>query len=64
MVYERNRNVFWWANALEDELPDMTVFIQRSLATDLQNISVGLRKKHSSYLNRLRQQKEVCVPKQ
>lgn len=32
--------------------------VQRSLATDLQNISVGLRKKHSSYLNRLRQQKE------
>ncbi|KAK1389237.1 hypothetical protein POM88_017415 [Heracleum sosnowskyi] len=43
---------------LTGELPNMIVFIQRSLATDLQNILVGLRKKHSSYLNRLRQQKE------
>ncbi|KAK1391803.1 hypothetical protein POM88_010859 [Heracleum sosnowskyi] len=34
------------------------VLPQRSLATDLQNISVGLHKKHSSYLNRLYQQKE------
>lgn len=32
--------------------------VQRSLATDLQNISVELRKKQSTYLKRLRQQKE------
>ncbi|TKY52286.1 Syntaxin-43 protein [Spatholobus suberectus] len=32
--------------------------VQRSLATDLQNLSVELRKKQSTYLNRLRQQKE------
>ena len=33
--------------------------MQRSLATDLQNLSVELRKKQSTYLKRLRQQKEV-----
>ncbi|KAI9099130.1 hypothetical protein K1719_024897 [Acacia pycnantha] len=33
--------------------------VQRSLATDLQNLSVELRKKQSNYLKRLRQQKEV-----
>ncbi|XLT71955.1 hypothetical protein S245_029063, partial [Arachis hypogaea] len=33
--------------------------VQRSLATDLQNLSVELRKKQSTYLRRLRQQKEV-----
>ena len=33
--------------------------LQRSLATDLQNLSVELRKKQSTYLKRLRQQKEV-----
>ncbi|XP_028770828.1 syntaxin-43-like isoform X2 [Neltuma alba] len=32
--------------------------VQRSLATDLQNLSVELRKKQSNYLKRLRQQKE------
>ncbi|XVF05984.1 hypothetical protein REPUB_Repub06bG0008900 [Reevesia pubescens] len=32
--------------------------VQRSLATDLQNLSMELRKKQSTYLNRLRQQKE------
>lgn len=32
--------------------------VQRSLATDLQNLSVELRKKQSAYLKRLRQQKE------
>ncbi|KAJ6821976.1 syntaxin-41-like [Iris pallida] len=32
--------------------------VQRSLATDLQNLSMELRKKQSSYLKRLRQQKE------
>uniref|UniRef100_A0A7N0TFZ0 t-SNARE coiled-coil homology domain-containing protein n=1 Tax=Kalanchoe fedtschenkoi TaxID=63787 RepID=A0A7N0TFZ0_KALFE len=32
--------------------------VQRSLATDLQNLSMELRKKHSAYLKRLRQQKE------
>ncbi|KAH1138307.1 hypothetical protein AAZX31_10G140300 [Glycine max] len=32
--------------------------VQRSLATDLQNLSVELRKKQSTYLKRLRQQKE------
>ncbi|QHO33704.1 Syntaxin [Arachis hypogaea] len=32
--------------------------VQRSLATDLQNLSVELRKKQSTYLRRLRQQKE------
>ncbi|KAF9609925.1 hypothetical protein IFM89_019291 [Coptis chinensis] len=32
--------------------------VQRSLATDLQNLSVDLRKKQSMYLKRLRQQKE------
>lgn len=32
---------------------------QRSLATDLQKLSMELRKKQSTYLNRLRQQKEV-----
>ncbi|XP_022744601.1 syntaxin-41-like isoform X2 [Durio zibethinus] len=33
--------------------------VQRSLATDLQNLSVELRRKQSTYLKRLRQQKEV-----
>lgn len=33
--------------------------VQRSLATDLQNLSMDLRKKQSTYLKRLRQQKEV-----
>ncbi|CAK8572507.1 unnamed protein product [Lathyrus sativus] len=32
--------------------------VQRSLATDLQSLSVELRKKQSTYLKRLRQQKE------
>ncbi|KAL2325572.1 hypothetical protein Fmac_024630 [Flemingia macrophylla] len=32
--------------------------VQHSLATDLQNLSVELRKKQSTYLKRLRQQKE------
>ncbi|XWS31773.1 hypothetical protein CRYUN_Cryun23aG0104900 [Craigia yunnanensis] len=32
--------------------------VQRSLATDLQNISVDLRRKQSTYLKRLQQQKE------
>ncbi|KAK6911623.1 Target SNARE coiled-coil homology domain [Dillenia turbinata] len=32
--------------------------VQRSLATDLQNLSVELRKKQSAYLKRLKQQKE------
>ncbi|KAJ6757062.1 TARGET SNARE COILED-COIL-LIKE DOMAIN-CONTAINING PROTEIN-RELATED [Salix koriyanagi] len=32
--------------------------VQRSLATDLQNLSMELRKKQSTYLKRLRQQKE------
>ncbi|KAF8392632.1 hypothetical protein HHK36_022981 [Tetracentron sinense] len=32
--------------------------VQRSLATDLQNVSMELRKKQSAYLKRLRQQKE------
>lgn len=34
--------------------------LQRSLATDLQNLSMELRKKQSTYLKRLRLQKEVC----
>lgn len=34
--------------------------IQRSLATDLQNLSMEFRKKQSTYLKQLRQQKEVC----
>jgi hypothetical protein len=34
-------------------------YLQRSLATDLQNLSMELRKKQSTYLKRLRQQKEV-----
>ncbi|RVW39186.1 Syntaxin-43 [Vitis vinifera] len=34
--------------------------VMRSLATDLQNLSMELRKKQSSYLKRLRQQKESC----
>jgi len=33
--------------------------MQRALATDLQNLSVELRKKQSTYLKRLRLQKEV-----
>lgn len=36
-----------------------TFLLQRSLATDLQNLSMELRKKQSTYLKRLRQQKEV-----
>ncbi|KAK7846758.1 syntaxin-43 [Quercus suber] len=32
--------------------------VQRSLATDLQNLSVDLRRKQSTYLKRLQQQKE------
>ncbi|GAA0173761.1 SNARE protein [Lithospermum erythrorhizon] len=32
--------------------------VQRSLATDLQNLSMELRRKQSTYLKRLRQQKE------
>ena len=35
------------------------ILLQRSLATDLQNLSMELRKKQSTYLKRLRQQKEV-----
>jgi len=34
-------------------------YLQHSLATDLQNLSMELRKKQSTYLQRLRQQKEV-----
>ncbi|CAK7340590.1 unnamed protein product [Dovyalis caffra] len=33
--------------------------VQRSLATDLQNLSMELRKKQSTYLKRLRQQRET-----
>lgn len=33
--------------------------LQRSLATDLQNLSMEFRKKQSTYLKRLQQQKEV-----
>ncbi|ESQ37867.1 hypothetical protein EUTSA_v10028977mg [Eutrema salsugineum] len=33
--------------------------VQRSLATDLQNLSMELRRKQSTYLKRLQQQKEV-----
>ncbi|XP_059648451.1 syntaxin-43-like isoform X2 [Cornus florida] len=36
--------------------------VQRSLAIDLQNLSVELRKKQSTYLKRLRQQKEGPTP--
>lgn len=36
-------------------------FWQRSLATDLQNLSMDLRRKQSSYLKRLQQQKEVAT---
>uniref|UniRef100_A0A2N9IWA6 Syntaxin N-terminal domain-containing protein n=1 Tax=Fagus sylvatica TaxID=28930 RepID=A0A2N9IWA6_FAGSY len=36
-----------------------TFLLQRSLATDLQSLSMELRKKQSTYLKRLRQQKEV-----
>ncbi|GLT56227.1 hypothetical protein SLA2020_292870 [Shorea laevis] len=35
--------------------------VQRSLATDLQNLSVDLRRKQSTYLKRLQQQKEGHV---
>lgn len=52
------------------QLPMITICIfpyivstlwQRSLATDLQNLSMELRKKQSTYLKQLRQQKEVNV---
>lgn len=36
-------------------------FWQRSLATDLQNLSMELRRKQSTYLKRLQQQKEVVT---
>ncbi|CAK9154640.1 unnamed protein product [Ilex paraguariensis] len=36
----------------------LIILWQRSLATDLQNLSMELRKKQSTYLQRLRQQKE------
>ncbi|KAL9689158.1 hypothetical protein QQ045_033591 [Rhodiola kirilowii] len=36
--------------------------VQRSIATDLQNLSMELRKKQSAYLKRLRQQKESHFP--
>ncbi|KAH0908119.1 hypothetical protein HID58_031440 [Brassica napus] len=35
--------------------------VQRSLATDLQSLSMELRRKQSTYLKRLQQQKEVSV---
>lgn len=38
-----------------------SLFQQHSLATDLQNLSLELRKRQSTYLKRLRQQKEVCI---
>jgi Flp pilus assembly protein TadB len=34
---------------------------QRSLATDLQNLSMDLRRKQSAYLKRLQQQQEVAT---
>lgn len=34
--------------------------VQHSLATDLQNHSMDLRKNHSTYLKHLQQQKEGC----
>jgi hypothetical protein len=37
-------------------------YLQRSLATDLHSLSIEFRKKQSSYLKQLRQQKEVCHP--
>jgi len=36
-------------------------FWQRSLAIDLQNLSMDLRRKQSAYLKRLQQQKEVST---
>lgn len=36
------------------------VLWQRSLATDLQSLSMELRRNQSTYLKRLQQQKEVC----
>lgn len=45
----------------DGELTTFILFLdQRSLATDLQKLSMELRKKQSAYLKRLRQQKEVC----
>jgi len=43
---------------LMDKLP-FDCYVQRSLATDLQNLSMEFRKKQSTYLKQLRQQKEV-----
>ncbi|KAL1802433.1 hypothetical protein ACET3Z_031080 [Daucus carota] len=39
----------------------LTSRIQRSLATDLQSLSMELREKQSTYLERLKQQKEDCT---
>ena len=36
-----------------------TLFIQRSLATDLQTLSMDFRKQQKGYLNRLQRQQEV-----
>lgn len=41
-----------------DEMP-FDCYMQRSLATDLQSLSMEFRKKQSTYLKQLRQQKEV-----
>jgi syntaxin 16 len=43
---------------LTDKIP-VDCYVQRSLATDLQNLSMEFRKKQSTYLKQLRQQKEV-----
>lgn len=48
----------WWA-ILVNYADVCSFLLQRSLATDLQNLSMELRKKQSTYLKRLRQQKEV-----
>ena len=48
-----------WGAILVNYAYVCTFLLQRSLATDLQNLSMELRRKQSTYLKRLRQQKEV-----
>jgi hypothetical protein len=42
-----------------DSYSHVTLFVQRSLATDLQTLSMDFRKQQKGYLSRLQRQQEV-----
>lgn len=49
----------WFQRSRLDGFHPSHLTLQRSLATELQGLSVELRKKQSAYLKRLKQLKEV-----